>query len=56
MKRKAVDAQSNSKVKRQREPEADYCDVQPQRNGDGEPIWPASTDAMENARRFLREW
>ena len=56
MKRKATDAQPSSKAKRQKEPEADYCDVETRKNGDGKTIWPASSEAMEQARDFLREW
>ncbi|KAM0799092.1 DHH family protein-like protein [Usnea florida] len=55
MKRKATESSTNSKAKRQREPEADYCDVVPRKDGSGNTIWPASEQAIENARDFLRE-
>jgi len=56
MKRKAMDSHSSPGAKRQKEPEADYCDVETVRDGQGNPIWPASGEAMEKARIFLREW
>ena len=56
MKRKATDSQPSSRTKRLKEPEADYCDVETRKNEDGEAIWPASREAMEKARNFLREW
>ena len=56
MKRKASGSQPSSKAKRQKEPEADYCDVETRKDGDGKTIWPASSEAMEKAREFLRDW
>lgn len=56
MKRKATETNLSSKAKRMREPEPDYCDAQPQKSEDGSIIWPASMDAMESARSFLKEW
>lgn len=56
MKRKATDSSTDSKAKRQREPEADYCDIIPQKDGHGNPIWPASEQSIKLAREFLKEW
>ena len=56
MKRKATDSGTDSKAKRQREPEADYCDVIPRKDGHGNDVWPASEQSIEGAREFLREW
>ena len=56
MKRKALSSGSPPKAKRQREPEKEYCDVEPRRSEIGEIIWPAPVEAIENARKFLREW
>ena len=56
MKRKAFSSGAPPKAKRQREPEKDYCDVEPQKNDAGEIIWPAPMDAIESARALLREW
>lgn len=56
MKRKATDLSIQSKAKRPREPEADYCDVIPQKDGYGNVIWPASEIAMDRAREFITEW
>ena len=56
MKRKAIDSASDYKAKRQREPEADYCDVIAKKDGLGNVIWPASEQSIEGARYFLKEW
>ena len=56
MKRKITDVGTESKAKRQREPEADYCDAEPQKDGHGNAIWPASEQSIESARDFLKEW
>ena len=56
MKRKANGSLSETKAKRQKEPEADYCDVETRKDEDGNSIWPASGEAMERAREFLRDW
>ena len=56
MKRKATDSQSTPKAKRSKEPLADYCDVEVRKDEEGNPIWPALPEAIENARSFLREW
>ena len=56
MKRKATDTGTESKAKSQREPEADYCDVLPRNDGQGNALWPASKLSIESARDFLREW
>lgn len=55
MKRKATEAGTDPKAKRQREPEADYCDVIPQKDSHGNAIWPASEQSLERARVFLKE-
>jgi hypothetical protein len=34
----------------------DYCDVEPKRNENGKPIWPAPEEAMEKARALIKEW
>ena len=56
MKRKATESNTDSKAKRQKEPEADYCDVVPRKDSTGNTIWPASVQAIQRARDFLREW
>ncbi|KAJ9503296.1 hypothetical protein LTR99_006842 [Exophiala xenobiotica] len=33
----------------------DYCDVEPKRNENGKPIWPAPEEAMEKARALIKE-
>ncbi|CAD6585485.1 MAG: hypothetical protein ASARMPRED_002178 [Alectoria sarmentosa] len=55
MKRKATDLGRDSKSKRQREPQADYCDVRSQKDSHGNAIWPASEQSIERARDFLKE-
>ena len=56
MKRKATDSGTDSRAKRQREPQADYCDVTPRKNDDGNAIWPASEQSIDRTRAFLKEW
>ena len=56
MKRKATESSTDSKAKRQKEPEADYCDVVPRKDSSGNTIWPASEQTIERARDFLRQW
>ena len=56
MKRKATESSTSSKAKRQKKPEADYCDVVPRKDSSGKAIWPASEQAIERARDFLQEW
>lgn len=56
MKRERTDTGAESKAKRQRVPEADYCDVMPRKDGHGNAIWPASMQSIERARDFLKEW
>lgn len=56
MKRKATDSSTESKAKRPREPEVDYCDVVLRKDGSGNAIWPASEQSIERARDFLKEW
>jgi hypothetical protein len=34
----------------------DYCDVEPRRDEAGEIIWPAPPAAIEDARRFIKQW
>ncbi|KAL8641107.1 MAG: hypothetical protein Q9228_002052 [Teloschistes exilis] len=55
MKRKATDSQGSSEAKRQKEPVSEYCDVEPRKDDDGAPVWPASPKAIEDARAFLKE-
>lgn len=54
MKRKA--AQEQISAAKRREPESDYCDVSPKIDDQGIPIWPASVQAMQDARQFLSQW
>lgn len=56
MKRKAADSGTVPQAKRQQIPAADYCDVISRKDEQGNAIWPASIEAIENARSFLREW
>ena len=56
MKRKATDSGTDSKAKRQREPQADYCDVTPRKDDHGNAIWPASEQSIYRTRAFLKEW
>ncbi|KAI4202478.1 MAG: hypothetical protein LQ350_002561 [Teloschistes chrysophthalmus] len=55
MKRKATDSQGSSEAKRQKEPVSEYCDVEPRKDDDGAPVWPASPKAIEDARAFLKK-
>lgn len=55
MKRKATDSGAGTQSKRPKEPLADYCDVETRTNDAGEIIWPASMEAIEAARKFLKE-
>ena len=60
MKRKATAAASEvrpkTKIKRERTPEPDYCDVEPRKDEEGNILWPADAAAIERARDFLKEW
>ena len=56
MKRKATDSNIESKAKRHKEPEADYCDVIPCEDAHGNVVWPASEQSIHRARGFLKEW
>ena len=56
MKRKATESSPDSKPKRQKEPEADYCDVLPRKDSSENIIWPASEQAIKRTRDFLRDW
>ena len=56
LKRKASDAGTISRARRRIEPIADYCDESPRTDGSGSILWPASADAMEDARKFIRSW
>lgn len=55
MKRKA-NAGAAPEPKRSKISEAAYCDAEPQRDGDGKPIWPASFAAIAAAQAFIRDW
>ena len=55
-KRKASDAGTISRARRRIESIADYCDESPRTDGSGSVLWPASADAMEDARKFIRAW
>ena len=56
MKRKATDSGTDLKAKRQREPQADYCDVTTRKDDHGNAIWPASEQSIDRTRAFLKEW
>lgn len=56
MKRKATESGTDSRAKRQREPQADYCDVTPCKDDHGNVIWPASEQSIDRTRAFLKEW
>ena len=56
MKRKAVDTKESPQAKRQKEPIASVYDVHSRKDDSGSMIWPASSEAIENARKYLREW
>ena len=56
MKRKATDSSMQTKTKRPREPEADYCDVIARKDDLGNAVWPASEQSIGLAREFLKEW
>lgn len=56
LKRKASDAGTTPRARRRIESIADYCDESPRTDGSGNILWPASADAMEDARKFLRAW
>lgn len=55
MKRKVTDSDTGVKIKRQREPDTDYCDVIPQKDSHGNAIWPASEQSIKLAREFFKE-
>ena len=55
MKRKANE-RAAPEPKRPKNTEAAYCDAEPQRDGDGKPVWPASVAAIAAAQAFLRDW
>lgn len=59
MKRSATspdDSRKQNKKSRSKKPEPDYCDVACSVDSGGSAIWPASSDAMETARDFLKRW
>ena len=56
MKRKATNTGANTKIKRQKGPELEYCDTPPRKDDEGNILWPAHSKAIEDARAFLREW
>ncbi|KAI4224428.1 MAG: hypothetical protein LQ349_007246 [Xanthoria aureola] len=55
MKRKAADAKESPQVKRQKEPVPDYCDIQTRKDDNGSILWPASLEAIEVARQYIKE-
>ena len=56
MKRKAAGLAAPAKAKKAKEPEQDYCDIEPRHADDGSILWPATPTSMNLARDFLREW
>lgn len=56
MKRKVTEFQQPSKAKRQRETLPEYCDTACRKDKNGNDLWPASVEAILNARNFLKEW
>ena len=56
MKRKGALSAGPPAAKRQREFEPDYCDTSPLVDKNGTTIWPAPAEAMEVARKFLKQW
>lgn len=53
MKRATKDSKSTPKPKPKL---PDYTDAEPVRDDNGEPIWPATAEAIEKARAFVKEW
>ena len=56
LKRKASDAGTVSRARRRIETMTDYCDASPRTDVSGSILWPASGEAMEDARNFIRAW
>ena len=56
LKRKASDAGTVSRARRRIESMTDYCDASPRTDASGSILWPASGEAMEYARNFIRAW
>ena len=56
LKRKASDAGTVSRARRRIETMTDYCDASPRTDASGSILWPASGEAMEDARNFIRAW
>ena len=55
-KRKASDAGTVSRARRRIESITDYCDASPRTDALGSILWPASGEAIEDARNFIRAW
>ncbi|KAI4221441.1 MAG: hypothetical protein L6R36_006907 [Xanthoria steineri] len=55
MKRQAADTKESPRVKRQKEPVPNYCDVQTRKDDNGSILWPASLEAIEVARQYIKE-
>ncbi|KAL2041582.1 hypothetical protein N7G274_005964 [Stereocaulon virgatum] len=55
MKRKAFHPGTNARAQRRKESVIDYCDATPQIDPSGRIIWPASFEAVEAARGFIRD-
>jgi len=56
MKRSVSESAKTPKSKKQRELEPDYCDITPKLGEDGSIVWPAATEAIEDAGTFLKQW
>ena len=56
LKRKASDAGTVSRARRRIESMTDYCDASPRTDAAGSILWPASGEAIEDARKFIRAW
>ena len=54
LKRKASDAGTVSRARRRIESLTDYCDASPRTDVSGSTLWPASGEAIEDARNFIR--
>ena len=56
LKRKPSDAGTVSRARRRIESLMDYCDESPRTDVSGDILWPASGEAIEDARNFIRAW
>ncbi len=56
LKRKASDAGTVSRARRRIESLTDYCDASARTDASGSILWPASGEAIEDARNFIRAW